>query len=790
MSYKRLLNIVAFILLALCWMTTTVYAAKPTIYVLDLNYIHYMANGPRYDIAHVASCVQGLVNRDAPRVFIKIWNDPWYDRVVESGGLCEGWKTTDIGLGALIDLFRDRINGVVLYDGNTTTGVISTSLVATTVAGVENGIAVRKDTSAGSMYNYLVNDADGPKLPVLFDLTGKFTGTGTIWQTSTPSTGSAKCDAYIWAKEKYIDTGKCDPTVLLYTLDLWGIDESDGLRSQLFNLDYAIKKKGFCFELSPWADEAPNDDPTQTLGADRNTLLSILNACNTQTGQKEMIKLCGFLNWDIKYTNVVTRGTPSIHTISQSETTLNTIFITYNAYIEGDAPLPSCMVNASFNDGLLAAIKERRYIQNPPPTYSDMVAQGLIDGNGNVVEGNYNLIRVLGYDGPAWASYTMSAYYADPNRGNVNMHWELNSNLMDRGSVQFDYYYRHKTPKDFFCNSYGGAGVVCPSLLYGTRSPSGYPSIVDVWIKHNKDHNRLVDYSIAGWLANPAKGNLSTADYETAIPAHGDGIGAGVWVYIASPFLLDNVPIIGWTNTHGTETFPDYPSGVHFNYWTSAYSPSDVKVLEDSYADSPNNHRFLDMYTFNYLLRYYLGGSNNYRTAWVSDTIPRIMALGQTYPVTIAVRNDGWDTWSEASSYRLGYAIVPSGTEPNLADYNAKPRILIPGGESVLPGATVMFTANIAAPATGGKYDLYYDMVQDGVAWFREKNNIEWKKEIIVSTNETYIDTDNDGASDVYEQANGLLYWHPDDYCSIADINCDGKVDTKDLFRLAENWLK
>ena len=67
-----------------------------------------------------------------------------------------------------------------------------------TAAGVEGGIAVRKDATAGSMYNYLVNTKG---LPVLIDLTGKFTGTGTIWQTSTPSTGSAKCDAYIWAKE-------------------------------------------------------------------------------------------------------------------------------------------------------------------------------------------------------------------------------------------------------------------------------------------------------------------------------------------------------------------------------------------------------------------------------------------------------------------------------------------------------------------------------------------------------------------------------------------------------------
>ena len=60
-------------------------------------------------------------------------------------------------------------------------------------------------------------------------------------------------------------------------------------------------------------------------------------------------------------------------------------------------------------------------------------------------------------------------------------------------------------------------------------------------------------------------------------------------------------------------------------------------------------------------MRHYLGGNNNHRATWVTDTIPRVMAAGQSYPVSVTVRNDGWDTWSEASQYRLSHAFLPAG---------------------------------------------------------------------------------------------------------------------------------
>lgn len=737
----------------------------PTIHYLDLSYTSALPADERYDIRHVAACLQGLANREAPRVFLTFHSvdNIWRTRLRESGGLCEGWGLYDmVSIEGYLSLFSEYATGVVLYDPDPNTGVISSSLVATTVAGVENGIAVRKDTSAGSMYNYLVNDLDGPQLPVLFDLTGKFIGSGIIWQTSTPSTGSAKCDAYIWAKEKYIDTGKCDPTTLMYTLDLWGLKVGANLDTQLSNLDYAVEKKGFCFELSPWGDEIPNDDPGQPLGADLDTFKQILNACNIQTGQSEMIKFCGFTSWNYKYTSFDSVG--GSHGPVDTEWETLRILSAYNTYGETDAPGGNYLSNASFYNGLLPETENRRYVQNPAPTYSDLQAKGYIDGNGNVAQGNYILLGLGDYDQASWTLNWLAAdRYDDPARGQTQCSWAIDPNAIDRVSVALDYMYRHKTAKDYFMAWDSGAGYVHPTQLYGSRSPSGYPSAVDLWQDHCRKYYRIFDYSITAWLLNEGSGGtMSTTEIDNYMSFSGDGMGFHNDLS-TSPQIRNNIPYqrMNWGPTVSG-------AGLSFGWErTVLWYPSDVKAKED--ASAANQH-FLNAYEYYYLMRHHLGGNNNHRATWVSDTIPRIMAASQNYPVTVTVRNDGWEAWSETNLYRLSHAVLPEGSPAATApDYDSTlpNRILLPGGTTVNPGESITFSFSLTAPSVNGDYDFYYDMVEDGVAWFRDTNNIEWKKPIIVATHETDIDTDGDGSPDVVEEKNGALYWHPDDFLTL-----------------------
>jgi hypothetical protein len=320
-----------------------------------------------------------------------------------------------------------------------------------------------------------------------------------------------------------------------------------------------------------------------------------------------------------------------------------------------------------------------------------------------------------------------------------------------------DYMYRHKSPKDFFMAWDSGAGYINPGQLYGDRSPSGYRSAVSVWQEHCRNYYRTLDYSISAWLLNGSQ-TLTTTDCSNQAPFSGDGIGVHQPANFGTPNLVNNVPVQAIDNGG----IIDNPTGVNFAWYRSILSyPRDIKAQAHGYASSGHNHRFLDAYTFYYLMRYHLGGKNDYRATWISDTIPRIMAAGRTYHVTVTTRNDGWDTW-DASEYRLAHAIVAPGAVPAYEDYDINSRHYLPV-ESVAPGDTVTFTFDITAPGTLGNYDLYYDMVRDGVTWFHEQNNIEWKMEIIVAANETDVDTDKDGVPDVTEEANGGLYWYPGD---------------------------
>ena len=206
----------------------------------------------------------------------------------------------------------------------------------------------------------------------------------------------------------------------------------------------------------------------------------------------------------------------------------------------------------------------------------------------------------------------------------------------------------------------------------------------------------------------------------------------------------------------------NFSEGVHFEWHRAILkSPSYIRDLEDSAAKLGNNHHFLDAYTFYYLLRHHLGGHNNYKATWISDTVPHVMMAGKKYQFTITVRNDGWDAWSQSGNYSLGHAFVREGEDINDGDFGSV-RHKLPNFDTVEPGSIVTFYCEVVAPVKKCTYDFYYDMVQDGVTWFRNTGNIEWKKRIKVVEDETKLDSDADGVPDLDEIKAGTLYWHPD----------------------------
>ena len=93
----------------------------------------------------------------------------------------------------------------------------------------------------------------------------------------------------------------------------------------------------------------------------------------------------------------------------------------------------------------------------------------------------------------------------------------------------------------------------------------------------------------------------------------------------------------------------------------------------------------------------------------VSQSVPTTMAAGQTYPVSVTMRNTGNTTWRAADSYRLGSVTPgnPFGSRVNLG-----------GGEAIAPQNEKTFTWNVTAPATAGNYTFQWRMVQEPTEWF------------------------------------------------------------------------
>lgn len=223
------------------------------IYVFDLENFtdDLVSTKTAYDYVKLVSTLQGLMNREKPRIYYLFQNDAvsntfdadqyWLSKLTEEGAFLSQYNfiyATDIY--EIIKKFKDYVEGIVLWDES----VPSTSNVASTIAGIENLLPVRYDTAEGSLYNDLfIKHKVFSQPDIKINLVGKFTGTGTVPDSTTPSTGSAKNDAYIWAKEKYLDTGLSNPMLMTYSMDAFPWNTSINLVRNAKILSASIPEK-------------------------------------------------------------------------------------------------------------------------------------------------------------------------------------------------------------------------------------------------------------------------------------------------------------------------------------------------------------------------------------------------------------------------------------------------------------------------------------------------------------------------------------------------------------------
>lgn len=461
----------------------------------------------QYDTLKLVSALQGLVNREKPRLFIRFLDgegpekpinidDYWFEKIRD--GLFREHNIRKVNtLEALLTIFSRDIQGYIAWDP----AVAATANVASTACGIDGLLPVR----AGSpLLEYL--QAHGVGAEIKEDLTGLFTGS---------ETGSAKCDAYLWAKRRYLDTGKCNPALMAFYIDAYtqrpgepGYQYVDLPNSTLANHDYYIARKAFFFDLLVWPDECPVDDPNQPLGTDRRTLISLLEAQYKNNGGKAFTSIGGFVSWDLKYTNHGAAG--GKHEPVPTEWEYVALFSAYNAFLDADALGLVCLPNASVYRYF--PLKEA-YQQHPRPEVPPLE------------EKTYVLIYMGDYDSAAWMSRNIPRVWDDPERGHLPIAWAFNPNLSDRIPQAFDYIYATATPNDWFIGGDSGAGYLNPNLLTGKRLNSGLPDALNLWVEHNARYYRKFDYSITGFVINGFHGDMPLAVQEAYARFSPDGIG-------------------------------------------------------------------------------------------------------------------------------------------------------------------------------------------------------------------------------------------------------------------------
>ena len=573
-----------------------------------------------WDETHFVTTIQGIVNRTQPQLYLYLVGGKsatvdhfWLSRMRDPGAwLAEKPLQALPTLNSLVSQFRSSIKGLVVYDGS----VPATSCAASTAAGVEDLAAVRYDPSPNSLYTYLTRSAEGPHLPVKLwlikqDGSPLFTGSGTLPGSSILSSGSAKCDVYLWAKARYLDTGKCSGEHMAYFMDAYWIahPESAIPNHCLTDHDFFISKRAFFFDLSPWADETPVDDPHQPKGTDEQTLRSLLKSVWLINGGRHMIHVGGFVPWAWKYTNYT--GAGGTHEGVPTEWQYAHILSCFNAYMDADALGLCAMANAS----VFTHFPLKAHYPQPKPTLADLKARKLLLPDGRVAPRSYVAIYGGDYDAASWMYQRLPEIWNDPARGTIPVGWAFNPNLADRFAVGMDWVRTHSGPGDTFTAGDSGAGYLNPGALTPPRLYSNLPSGLRVWQQHCARLYKQWDLTITGFVIDGYAPAMSSEIKQAYTAFSPDGV---VAQKVPSLSMVGDTPFVQMATdlndpVSGAAAIlahcrPEKPQFMVCR--TILWSPTDLKKLMDRVhaSEAGAEVEFVDPYTLMLLAKQFVQG--------------------------------------------------------------------------------------------------------------------------------------------------------------------------------------
>ncbi len=451
---KRLTALSGCLAAALVWAASacgTAEAASPPDEGVAYSYtLRHDGTPQSYDEAMAATTLQGVINRNAPRLYLFSRKDGqpkhWLNLLSQQGRWLSGKRIEPLAdLGALVKLAGDGLRGAVIWDP----AVPASVNVATTVAGVEDAVVLSPEMAA----KYL-----GPwNLRVVKDLRGQFIGA---------ESGSKKNDAYRWAVREYLARGRCSAHLFCLYEDAFST-RAGGDLSYVVTRDWAVKSRAFVFDLSPWGDEIPGDDPSQRRGTDLETYRMILSEMLKASAGKQMTELAGFFAF-AKYSNVP--GHSSAHDPVPTEWETVWLISPYNCYqntVAGDC----------YNQSLHSQAPRKPLVQRRPGPAPKLANK------------TYVAILMADYDSATPLYSFMPKHWSDPNRGKLPLAWGINPNLIETYPDLFAYLYETATPNDHFTADASAAGYMNPNRVRKEHLP--------LFVEHNKRFFREADMTIA-----------------------------------------------------------------------------------------------------------------------------------------------------------------------------------------------------------------------------------------------------------------------------------------------------
>ncbi len=432
----------------------------------------------KYDHSVALACLQGIMNRESPnKVYLNENSETadWFSVFREEGRwLSDKSFITVKGFDELLTFGSDYVKAVVLWDEN----VPATLNVACTVAGVEDGIVMSE-----RMYrNYKEKLADKK----LISLVGQFDGS---------ETGSAKNDAYRWAIRNYLDKGLCSTEYICSYIDGWSFRERGNVSYTVVR-DWGIYHRAFVFDLSPWGDEAPLDDPDQPIGTDKETLLMIFDTMLMLTEDLGPYEVCGFFEHQ-KYSQAGNNAA-SIHGSVKTEWEYASLMTPYNGY-------HNTCIDAAWNESFHTLYTGAEQLRANRPTEEIELEPGVV----------YLCFFMGDYDSTHPVYRYLKQAWDDPRRGEIPFAWAINPNLIETYPDLIGYYYDTATPNDYFVSDASAAGYFMPSQV----PDSLWPNLLE----HNIKYFNRADMTIAPMVLD--RTGMDESDLEMMVQIAPDGIG-------------------------------------------------------------------------------------------------------------------------------------------------------------------------------------------------------------------------------------------------------------------------